>query len=147
MSALAWLSGAGGAAVPRGFGLVLLAAVHNWLVLMWQALRVGAARKAHGVKYPALYAPEPGGEAFNRVQRAHQNSLEWNPAFLFFLAAGGVTCPLSCAAAAVLYNTGRVVYARGYYGGSPHKGLWGLYGLFWLIGATCYTAAVLLRGA
>lgn len=146
MSLLTRLGEPGGLdALPRGFGLVLLAAVHNWLVLMWQALRVGKARKAHGVKYPMLYEAKEDS-AFNYVQRAHQNSLEWNTGFLFFLVGGGVTCPVTCAAAGILYNQGRVVYAKGYYMGNPHTGLWGLYGLFWLIGATCYTAGSLLLG-
>lgn len=132
--------------LPRGFGLVLLVAVHNWFVLMWQALQVGKARKQFEVKYPTLYESKADSQ-FNRVQRAHQNSLEWNPGFLLFLLAGGVTCPLSSAAAGVVFNQGRVAYAKGYYGGSPHQGLWGLYGIFYLIGTTCYTAYSLLTFA
>jgi glutathione S-transferase len=144
--AVAWASmPAAAGPVPHGAGLVLLVAVHNWLVLMWQALQVGRARKAHGVRYPTLYEAKEDSE-FNRYQRAHQNSLEWNTGFLLFLLAGGLSCPLSSAAAGLVYNQGRVVYARGYYAGSPHKGLWGLYGLLYLIGTTCYTALRLLSG-
>jgi glutathione S-transferase len=125
-----------GLPLPRGFGLVLLVVVHNWLVLMWQALNVGKARKRHGVRYPALYETGKEDSDFNRVQRAHQNSLEWNPAF--------ASCPLSATAAGVVYNLGRVAHARGYYAGSPHRGLWGLYGLFYLIACTVYTAWTVL---
>lgn len=42
-----------------------------------------------------------------------------------FLFIGGLSLPLSCAAAGTVYNVGRYFYAKGYYGGNPHKGLWG----------------------
>lgn len=32
-----------------------MTAVVNWFVLMWMALKVGSARKEHGIKYPLLY--------------------------------------------------------------------------------------------
>lgn len=131
---------------PRAFGLILLVAVHNWLVLMWQAAQVGKARKVHNVTYPTLYECARDSQ-FNRVQRAHQVSLEWNTAFLLFLVAGGLSLPLMSAVAGVVYNFGRVAHAKGYYAGSAHKGLWGMYGLFFLIGATCYTAYQMLMGA
>jgi glutathione S-transferase len=125
--------------LPRGYAFVLVAVVHNWMVLMWQALKVGTARRQYGVKYPSLYEAKEDSQ-FNLVQRAHQNSLEWNPGFLVFLLAGGVCAPLTSAAAGFIYNYGRIAYARGYYAGSPHKGLWGLFALFYLLGTTCYTA-------
>jgi len=37
------------------YATVILTAVGNWLVLMWMALKVGSARKEHGIKYPLLY--------------------------------------------------------------------------------------------
>lgn len=61
------------------------------------------------------------------------------------LLLGGLSSPVLSAGAALLYNQGRVAYARGYYDGSPHKGLWGLYGLFYLLGATVYTAYRLMQ--
>ncbi|OSX80044.1 hypothetical protein BU14_0060s0011 [Porphyra umbilicalis] len=121
------------------YATVILTAVGNWLVLMWMALKVGSARKEHGIKYPLLYENVVTSK-FDLVQRAHQNSLEWNTSFLLFLFIGGLSLPLSCAAAGTVYNAGRYFYAKGYYGGNPHKGLWGLYGLFYLIGATVFTA-------
>eukprot|EP00168_Porphyra_purpurea_P008728 TRINITY_DN2115_c0_g1_i1.p2 TRINITY_DN2115_c0_g1~~TRINITY_DN2115_c0_g1_i1.p2 ORF type:complete len:158 (+),score=49.34 TRINITY_DN2115_c0_g1_i1:51-476(+) len=125
--------------LPPHYAAVILTAVGNWLVLMWMALKVGSARKEHGMKYPLLYENVVTSK-FDLVQRAHQNSLEWNTSFLLFLFVGGLSLPLSCAAAGTVYNVGRYFYATGYYRGNPHKGLWGLYGLFFLIGATVFTA-------
>jgi glutathione S-transferase len=138
-----WEPSSAVSALPRGYGLVLLVTVHNWMVLMWQAIKVGQARKQYGIKYPTLYEAREDSQ-FNLVQRAHQNSLEWNPGFLVFLLAGGVSAPLTSAAAGFVYNYGRIAYARGYYSGSPHKGLWGFYGLFYLMGATCFTGYCLM---
>lgn len=42
-----------------------------------------------------------------------------------FLLIGGLSLPLSSAVAGTVYNVGRVFYAKGYYTGNPHKGLWG----------------------
>lgn len=126
--------------VPRAYGLVILNVVMNWMILMWMALMVGKARSKYGVKYPTLYEAGDKPSMFNCIQRAHQNSLEWNPSFLAFLLLGGVSCPYTCACAGLLYNAGRVAYARGYYETNPHKGLWGLYGLFVCLLCTCITA-------
>lgn len=131
-------------ALPRYYSLVILNVVLNWVILMWQALKVGTARGKYNVKYPTLYENK-GDSTFNCVQRAHQNSLEWNPGFLVFLLLGGLSCPLTSAVAALVYNVGRVYYALGYYKGNPHKGMWGFYGLFVLIGCTIWTAIAVLR--
>lgn len=42
-----------------------------------------------------------------------------------FLLLGGLSLPLSSAVAGTVYNVGRVSFAKGYYTGNPHKGLWG----------------------
>lgn len=81
---------------------------------------------------------------FNCIQRAHQNSLEWNPGFLAFLLLGGLTCPYTSAISGLVFNAGRIAYAKGYYEGNPHKGLWGLYGIMVLFGCTVNTAIRLL---
>jgi len=126
-------------ALPRAYSLVILNVVMNWFILGWQALMVGKARKKYEVKYPTLYeAKEPS--MFNCIQRAHQNSLEWNPGFLSFLLIGGITCPYVSAASGLVYNLGRISYAKGYYEGNPHKGLWGLYGIFSLLVCSLITA-------
>lgn len=130
--------------VPSSYGLVILTSVMNWMILMWQALQLATARKKHGVKYPTMYENKHPSE-FNCYQRAHQNSLEWNPGFLLFLYVSGLTTPLLSTAAGIVYNIGRIYYAKGYYKGSAHEGLWGLYGLFYLLGGTVYTAYTIFR--
>lgn len=129
--------------IDRSYGLVILIAVMNWMVLMWQAFKLAKARKEFGVKYPTMYENKEPSQ-FNCVQRVHQNSLEWNPGFLTFLFVSGLTTPITSSAAGLLYNVGRVYYALGYYRGSPHEGLWGLFGLFYLVGASVYTAVKIL---
>lgn len=130
--------------VSRWYGLVILTAVFNWFVLLWQMIQVGKARKQHKVNYPILYESKEPSQ-FNCVQRAHQNSLEWNASFLAFLFIAGLSTPISSTVAGTVYNIGRIYYALGYYTGNAHKGLWGLYGLFYLCIASLYTAYVLLR--
>jgi hypothetical protein len=47
----------------------------------------------HSVKYPNMYANKAenkDADAFNNVQRAHQNTLENIPHFLMFLLLGGL---------------------------------------------------------
>lgn len=48
--------------------------------------------RRYGVKYPALYADSSNSnaEAFNCVQRGHQNTLEGYPLFLALLFASGI---------------------------------------------------------
>lgn len=83
---------------------------------------VVSARKKYGVKYPAEYA-DPSvnkeADAFNCVQRGHQNSLENQASFLSLLMAAGVRYPLSASIAGAMYLVGRVAYFRGYCSGDP----------------------------
>jgi len=58
-----------------------------------------------------------------------------------FLFIGGLSLPLSCAAAGTVYNAGRYFYAKGYYGGNPHKGLWGCRLELLLCGVCLYSVA------
>lgn len=125
--------------LPKGYGYVVLMVLMNWMVLLWQAFQLAKARKKFQVKYPIMYEGRVDSE-FDRYQRAHQNSLEWNPGFLSFLLLGGLSAPFTSALAGLIYNVGRVYFARGYYKGNHHEGLWGLYALFYLAGCTAYTA-------
>lgn len=125
--------------LPRSYSLIIFALLMNWAIVLYQIFKVGAARMKYGIKYPQLYENKEGSQ-FDRVQRAHQSTLEWNTHFLVFLLIGGLSCPLSSAVAGVVYNIGRVVHAKGYYQGSAHKGLWSLYALMYLAGTTGYTA-------
>jgi len=56
---------------------------------------------------------------FDCVQRGHAHFLEWWPAFLICLAAGGVYLPTVTAACGMLYLVGRVMYMQGYATGDP----------------------------
>lgn len=129
--------------LSRWYGCVICGVVMNWMVLFWQMLQVGKARKKFGVKYPTLYESKEDSE-YNLIQRAHQSSLEWNPSFITFLLISGIFTPIFSSIAAVVYNVSRVYHAKGYYKGSAHRGLWGLYGLFYLLFGSMYTAYKLL---
>ena len=50
-------------------------------------------------------------------QRAHQNTLENYPQFLFFLVCGGLTHPVVSSLAGLVYLAGRIAFAKGYYTG------------------------------
>ncbi len=59
----------------------------------WMSVKVGQARKKYGVKYPAMYADKASNkdaDAFNCVQRGHQNTLENFPALLALLLVTGL---------------------------------------------------------
>ncbi len=75
------------------------------------ATRVAVARGKFGVRHPAI----TGNEDFERVFRAHVNTLEWMPTFLvplflcaFYLSDAGA------AALGVVWIAGRIVYFYGY---------------------------------
>jgi glutathione S-transferase len=87
-----------------GTGLVIL-------IYVWTGLTVGKARKAHGVDYPNTQ----GNDAFNRVWRAHQNTLEALPQFLPSLWLYAViVSDKEAGALALLWAVGRILYVRGY---------------------------------
>ena len=50
-------------------------------------------------------------------QRAHQNTLENYPQFLFMLTTGGLSHPCLASAAGLIYLAGRIAFAKGYYTG------------------------------
>jgi glutathione S-transferase len=87
-----------------GTGLVIL-------IYVWTGLAVGKARKAHGVDYPNTTGPD----AFNRVWRAHMNTLEALPQFLPSLWLFALIVSDAWAGAlALLWAFGRILYVRGY---------------------------------
>ena len=87
-----------------GTGLVIL-------LYVWTGLTVGKARKAHGVDYPNTQGPD----AFNRVWRAHANTLEALPQFLPSLWMFAVIVSDQWAGAlALVWAVGRVIYVKGY---------------------------------
>ena len=93
----------------------------------WAAYKVVKARKQYGVKYPVLYldASHKDAEAYNCVQRAHQNSLENLPAFLTLLTLSGLQVPHLASLVGVAYCAGRVRYINGYSTGDPKARLKG----------------------
>ena len=74
--------------------------------------------------YPTMYADEKEhkhAQAFNCVQRAHQNTVEFSPAFLMCLLIGGLQYPLVAAALGAVYGLARIQYFKGYSSGEANK--------------------------
>src|SRR5579862_6670117 len=94
--------------MPYYTAIVTLLAVAFYFFL---ATRVAVARVKFGVKHPAT----TGNPDFERIFRAHVNTLEWMPTFMVPLWLCAVY--LSDVAAAVLglvWIAGRVMYFYGY---------------------------------
>jgi len=127
--------------LPADYGYVILTGVGAIFMVMWKGIRVGKARKVHGVDYPDMYSKD--SKVFNCIQRAHQNTLENLPQFMFLLTTGGLSSPRLSAAAGWVWIGGRVVYALGYSTGEPGKrvqGAFGYLGLLTLLGTSVHTA-------
>jgi glutathione S-transferase len=116
------------------------------------------ARKQYDVKYPALYADSghknpTHAEAFNRVQRGHQNFLENAPGFLLMALTSSLFYPVTSAAAVVIYYAGRLVYATGYAekNEARNRGAFSYIGLLTLLGGALRgsvgLAMPIIRGA
>jgi len=119
--------------IPDGYGWVVLTAIGSVMMVTWKAMKVGQAREEFKVPYPLMYSPE--NNAFNCFQRAHQNTLENYPQFLFLLMIGGLERPYVASLAGWIWVWGRIAYAKGYYTGDPRNrargtfsivGMWGL---------------------
>lgn len=81
------------------------------LIYVWTGLVVGKARKQHGVDYPNT----TGNDAFNRVWRAHANTLEALPQFLPSLWLFAIIVSDQWAGIlALVWAVGRILYVRGY---------------------------------
>lgn len=95
-----------------GTGLVIL-------LYVWTGLTVGKARKAHGVDYPNTQGPD----AFNRVWRAHANTLEALPQFLPSLwMFAAIVSDLWAGALALVWALGRILYVQGYAQAADKRG-------------------------
>jgi glutathione S-transferase len=91
----------------------LTALVTCLVILMYFvfSFRVGKARGTYGVKAPAI----SGHPDFERVFRAHMNTLEWMPIFLPALWLFAVYVSDAIAAAlGVVWIIGRILYMTGY---------------------------------
>ncbi len=87
---------------PYTVGALLLAL----LVYSWAGFRVGKARSQFGVQAPAVH----GNEAFERVFRAHQNTVEQLVIFLPLLAvAAWLWGDLYAAIYGLVWSLGRLL--------------------------------------
>lgn len=71
-------------------------------------------------------ARSASAKAFNCCQRAHANTLESLPYFLFALLHVGVVLPRTAATLGATWIVGRVLYTVGYSTGNPAKRQWGV---------------------
>ncbi|XP_038048096.1 microsomal glutathione S-transferase 3-like [Patiria miniata] len=128
--------------LPKDYGYVILVGSASYVMVYYLAVNVSRARRKYGVEYPAMYSDSH--QLFNCVQRAHQNTLESYPPFLFFLAMSGLRFPRASAACGAVWILSRLSFARGYYSGDPKKRLRGAYGypaILGLFGMTIFCAA------
>ena len=96
--------------MPYYTAIVTLLAVVFYFFL---ATRVAAARGKFNVKLPAT----TGNPDFERIFRAHMNTLEWMPTFLAPLWLCAIyLSDIAAAALGFVWNGGRVLYFVGYSG-------------------------------
>lgn len=113
-----------GSALSRGnamaaFRFTALATLAMLITYFWTGFLVGKARAEHKVKAPATEGPDP----FNRVYRAHVNTLEqlvlMLPAlWIFTLGIGDVWGALLAA----VWIVGRILYVLGYAQAADKRG-------------------------
>jgi len=91
--------------------LVALVTLLSLLTYFWIGYRVAGARSKYGISAPAI----SGHEDFERVFRAHQNTLEWLPIYLPSLWLFAFYWNnLVAVALGAIWILGRIVYATGY---------------------------------
>lgn len=105
-------------AVPPGYGYVIMSNVVTGFVIPFvMGGFVMEARKKYDVPYPNLYAT-PGyhkeADAFNRVQRGHQNMFESLTAILLASLVGGIKHPITSSIACLAYGIGSILFLIGY---------------------------------
>ncbi|CAG8800643.1 2692_t:CDS:2, partial [Dentiscutata erythropus] len=135
--------------IPSEYGYVIITGVASIFLTTYLGFQVGGYRKKSGVTYPYMYATKEEAEKdrskfiFNCYQRAHQNTLEVLPPFLFTLAVGGLKHPIIASVAGGTWILGRLVYAKGYQTGEPEKrsrGAFSYLGVLALLGTTISTS-------
>jgi len=94
--------------MPHYTAIVTLLAIALYFFF---ATRVAVAHGKFGVKLPAM----TGNLDFERVFRAHENTLEWMPTFLVPLWLCAIyLSDVAAASLGLLWIVGRVVYFAGY---------------------------------
>ncbi len=101
------------------YPLTALATLAMVAVYVWTMALVGPARRKHGVKAPATTGPDD----FNRVYRAHVNTLEqlvmMLPVLWIFAATVGDRW---AALLALVWIIGRIIYVRAYAASADTRG-------------------------
>uniref|UniRef100_A0A7S4N2J1 Glutathione S-transferase 3, mitochondrial n=1 Tax=Guillardia theta TaxID=55529 RepID=A0A7S4N2J1_GUITH len=107
--------------LPKGYGYVVAVVGGSFLLNMYLTINVVTARKKFKVEYPLLYAPagHKHEEAFNCVQRAHQNTLESFPMVMMQMLLCGLKYPLTSAVCGGIWVVGRFLYGYGYANNGP----------------------------
>ena len=103
--------------IPSNYGYTILGcAVAPFIAGFINSGFVMKARKTYNVALPNLYAV-PGfhkeADAFNRVQRGHQNMLESISDLRAMGLIGGLMYPVLCGVFGFLYSLGSVLYMIG----------------------------------
>ena len=94
--------------MPKYTAIVTILSV---LLYLYIGTRVSVARRKFGVKLPAV----SGHPDFERVFRAHMNTLEWMPIFLPLLWLAAIYFnDIAAATAGVIWIIGRAMYSAGY---------------------------------
>ena len=104
--------------IPEHYGMVVLAcAIAPWMLSGAMGGKVMKARKTHDIPYPNLYG-SPGfhkaADAFNKVQRGHQNMLEMTSFYVPASLVAGLAHPLAVAAGGLCFCIGSHQYQAGY---------------------------------
>lgn len=123
--------------ISKEYGYVVLTTVSSGFMMMYLASNVSRARKKFGIEYPRMYVDKE--TIFNCYLRAHLNTVENYPTFLYLLLLGGLEHPITSSVAGMLWVVSRIFYAHGYYTGDPKKrmrGSFGYLGLLAMLGCT-----------
>jgi glutathione S-transferase len=104
--------------VPPEYGWVILGAgIGSTITNIYLGGAVMEARRRLDIQLPNCYAA-PGyhknADEFNRVQRSHQNFLEYLDQYIAMTLLGGLKYPLACAIGSVFFNLGSIMYQKGY---------------------------------